>query len=257
MSVSISTIKRLLIILIGVLVITYLFSLNMENHFFEFNTRWLSNDFLFAISGGAFASLLIVLVCEVIKYRQQKLMTEHALLANLESLYGQFLIIRSNCMRSLNGHDIVPDNLIQPVCNSATMIVDYINGIDYTTFCKRNKVREILTQFKTDKFLTLKNVLYSFTFLNISIKEDAINLLFQGKQKNVTSDCPYTKETLNKVINQTATILTYLDQITSQIDNELDNRYHWQNVKNSLNAYQDNFVRQTLEDYLKENIVVF
>ena len=76
MSVSVNTIKRLMGILIGVLVINYLISLNMENHYIVSNTKWLSNDFLFAIAGGTFASLVVVLVCEIIKYRQIKRATE-------------------------------------------------------------------------------------------------------------------------------------------------------------------------------------
>lgn len=128
MSTSVNTIKRLFWIMLGVLVLTYLISLNMENHFFVANIKWLSNEFLFAIAGGAFASLLIVLICELIKYRQLKFATENALLVNLGSLYGQFLLIRSSCKRVLNNKDLVSDNLIQPTCNNATMVVDSIYG---------------------------------------------------------------------------------------------------------------------------------
>ena len=61
MSISVKTIKLLLWILLGVFALTYLISLNIENHFVVANLKWLSNDFLFAIAGGAFASLAIVL----------------------------------------------------------------------------------------------------------------------------------------------------------------------------------------------------
>ena len=152
MSVSVNTIKRLLAILIGVLAITYLISLNMENHYIVSNTKWLSNDFLFAIAGGTFASLVVVLVCEIIKYRQLKLATENALLVYLGSLYGQFLIIRSNCKRVLNNANIVSDNLIQSTCDNATIITDSINGIDYNLICKTNKARELL------KFLSILHI---------------------------------------------------------------------------------------------------
>lgn len=66
MSASVNTIKRLLWVLLGVFALTYIISLNIENHFVAVNTKWLSNVFLFAIVGGAFASLVIVLVCEYI-----------------------------------------------------------------------------------------------------------------------------------------------------------------------------------------------
>ena len=72
----------------------------MENHFVVADTKWLSNEFLFAIAGGAFASLVIVLVCEIIKYKQIKFATEATLFSNLANLYGQFLIINVSSTNS-------------------------------------------------------------------------------------------------------------------------------------------------------------
>ena len=257
MSTSVNTIKWLLGVLLGVIILTYLISLNMENHFVIVNTRWLSNNFLFAIAGGALASLLIVLVCEIIRYRQLKLATEAVLFSNMGNLYGQFLIIRSSCKRVLNNHALVADNLIQPISNSAAMFADSINSIDYTPLCNKNKINEIIAQFKSEKYQVLKSVLTSFIYYQIAIHEDEIILKKQGIQGGVTSDSPNVNQALNKVINQSTTILTYLDQIISQFDNELGNRYNWLNVKQSMNIYQENFIEQHLDDYLKEDVIVF
>lgn len=257
MTTSLKTIKQLIWVLLGVFILTYLISLNMENHYVVANVKWLSNNFLFAIAGGAFASLVVVLVCEIIKYRQLKFATEGALFSYMGNLYGQFLIISGNCKRTLNGHDLVPDNLIQSPCDNAMMLADYINGIDYITFCGKNNVSDVLSKFKTEKYLLLKNVVISFTYLRIAIREDSKMLLQQGKRDFVTSDCPNVKDALNKVIGQTSTILTYLDQIISQIDDGLDNRYNWYNLRKTLNTYQDNFENKSLADYMNEDIVVF
>lgn len=257
MSTSVNTIKWLLGVLLGVIILTYLISLNMENQFVIVNTRWLSNNFLFAIAGGALASLLIVLVCEIIRYRQLKLATEAVLFSNMGNLYGQFLIIRSSCKRVLNNHALVADNLIQPISNSAAMFADSINSIDYTPLCNKNKINEIIVQFKSEKYQVLKSVLTSFIYYQIAIHEDEIILKKQGIHGGVTSDGPNVNQALNKVINQSTTILTYLDQIISQFDNELGNRYNWLNVKQSMNTYQENFIEQHLDDYLKEDVIVF
>lgn len=257
MSVSVNTIKRLMAVLIGVFAITYFISLNMENHYIILNTKWLSNDFLFAISGGTFASLVVVLVCEIIKYRQIKIATEGALFSYLANLYGQFLIIKGNCTRTLKSHNIVSDNLIQSTCDNSMMLVDYINGIDYSPYCKNNIIKDILDQFKKEKYSTLKNVLISFANLRIAIREDSIILLQQGKRDIVTSDCRNTQGTLNKIKSQTSTILIYLDQIISQIDNGLQNKYNWQSLKKTMDTYQDNLETKTLADYMNEDLVVF
>ena len=257
MSTSVNTIKWLLGVLLGEIILTYLISLNMENHFVAVNTKWLSNDFLFAIAAGALASLLIVLVCEVIRYRQLKFATEAVLFSNLGNLYGQFLIIRSSCKRVLNNHALVADNLIQPISNSAAIFADSINNIDYTPLCNKNKINEIIAQFKSEKHQVLKSVLTSFIYYQIAIHEDKIIMEKQGIHGGVTSDGPNVNQALNKVINQSTTILTYLDQIISQFDSELDNRYNWLNVKQSMNTFQENFIEQRLEDYLKDDVIVF
>lgn len=256
MSTSVNTIKKLLWVLAVFLTLTYLISLNMENHLIALNAKWISNDFLFAIAGGAFASLVIVLVCELIKYRQLKLDTENVLLINLGSLYGQLLMIRSNCQRALNNTDIVSDNLIQQTCYDAMTVADTIYRIDYALLCN-NKVKDLLNQFKTSKYLAIKTILINFTFLRIAINEDKKVLIQQRMPEMVKSSCPNTNKVLNKVVSQSTTILTYLDQIITQMDDETGNRYQWNNIKQSLNTYQDNYIGQPLDDYIKEDVIVF
>lgn len=137
------------------------------------------------------------------------------------------------------------------------MFADGINGIDYTPFCNKNKIKDVLLQYKVNKYQTMKSILFGFVNLQIAIHTDKIELLKQKNNSDVTSDGPNVNRTLKKVIEQTTSILTYLDQIISQIDNELGNRYHWQDVKQTLNTYQENFIEQTFQDYLKEDVVVF
>lgn len=257
MSAIVNTIKKLWGILIGVLGLTYFISLNMENHFIELNVTWISNYFLFTIEGGVFASLIVVLICELVRYHQLKLATENALLVYLGNLYGQFLIIRSNCKRSLNNAIIVPENLIQSNCDNATIIADSVFKIDYKLICKYNRVEELLNQFKANKYVDIKNVLISFIFLRIAINEDKKLLIQQRESELVKSTCPNTNKVLNKVVNQSTTILTYLDQVLTQMDDELGHKYQWQSKKQVLNTYQSNYIGQQLENFLNEDVIVF
>ena len=87
MSSSVNTIKRILWILLGVSILTYLISINMENYFVSVDSKWLSNDFLFAIAVGIFASLVIVLICEIIHYKQMKIAVENAMLMYFGNRY--------------------------------------------------------------------------------------------------------------------------------------------------------------------------
>ena len=186
MSTSVNTIKKLLWALFGMFALTYLLSLNIENHFVVINSKWVSNSFLFTIAGGIFASLIVVILCEFVRYRQIKYATEITLITYLASLYGYFLTIRSNCQRALGSQDAIADNLIQPTSDNATMTADYINGIDYTSF-NNNKIQKNLTIFKTEKLLAIKYVLAGFRYYRIAFNEDKLILMKQGKREQKTS----------------------------------------------------------------------
>ena len=256
MSTTVKTIKTLLWALLGMFALTYLISLNIENHFVVINSKWISNSFLFTIVGGIFASLIVVILCEFIRYRQMKYATEITLITYLASLYSQFLIIQSNCKRALASHDAIADNLIQSACDNATMTVDLVNGIDYTPFCN-NKTKAVITKFKTEKQRTIKEILTSFFFYRIAYGEDKMILMKRGKREIITSNCPNVNNALHKIVNQTSTVLSYLDTIITDLDNELGKKYDWKNRKQAVNSYQKNYTSQNLNDYLKEDIVVF
>lgn len=93
MKSSIKTIKFLLVFSVFLLLLTYSISLNEENRWIALNTPWLSNNFAFAIAGGSFASLLVVLACELQKYQTIKRQTEDSIFGQLFSLYSQVTII--------------------------------------------------------------------------------------------------------------------------------------------------------------------
>lgn len=257
MSATVNTLKRLLLILFIVALATYVVSLNMENHFIICHVKWISNEFLFAIVCGIFASLFVVIVCEYIKYRQIKTSVENAIFMYHGNLYGQFLIIRGNCQRAINGNEVVADNLIQSTCDNAMALADSIWGLDYCVFQKNNKIENLLSIFRLEKHLLIKNVLAEFTFLRIAIRVDSKQLLLTGKRDIVTANCPKTNETLHRIVDQTEMIIAYLDQQLSQIDDIFGNRYNWNRIKKILNDYQSNYIEKSLDDYLHKRPMSF
>lgn len=260
MSTCVNTLKRLLLILIGVAVATYVVSLNMENHFVICHSKWISNDFVFAIVCGIFASLFVVIVCEYIKYRQMKTSVEDAIFMYYGNLYGQFLIIRGNCQRAINGNEVVADNLIQSTSDNAMALADSIWKLDYCVFHKfhkNNKLENLLSNFRLEKHLLIKNVLTEFTFLRVAIREDSKQLMLAGKRDIITANCPKVSETLHRIADQSEIIIAYLDQQLSQIDDEFKNRYNWDSIKKTLNDYQTNYTGQSLDNYLRKELVTF
>ena len=89
----------------------------------------------------------------------------------------------------------------------------------------------------------------------MAIQTDRIVMLSQGVPDKITNNSTNTNAVLKKIIGQTATLLTHIDQNLTLIDKELGNRYNWQIIKQTINAYQDGFTSKSLEDYLSEDII--
>ena len=152
MKVCVNTIKWLIGFLVVVFVLAYCISLNIENHFIFVNSKWISNDFLFAVSGGAFASLLIVFALEVLKYFQLKKETEDKLFSYFMNLYDSVLQIRTICKRAIDGSYSITGGMLRQTTDNAILNLNAINYLDYTSFCKqKNRISRLLVCFRQEK----------------------------------------------------------------------------------------------------------
>ena len=43
----------------------------------------------------------------------------------------------------------------------------------------------------------------------------------------------------------------------NQIDDVFGNRYNWNRIKRTLSDYQNNYIGQSLDDYLQKQLVIF
>lgn len=248
MNLCTNTIKNLSTASVLVFILTYIISLNIENRFFIINSKWISSNFIYTITSGAFASILIVLICEYIKYLNLKQEAENAIFLKMSNLFGQILIIKYTCTRALHSHGIVDQYLIHTTCNNVSITSDNICGIDYTPLWgKTNRVKTILNLYISQKHSSIKKFPQKSILLQIAHNEEKIILLQQGKDSLITYDAPKVKAELIRIINQTLPILIDLDIILTQIDKQCNNRYHWQTTKESLYKYEDNYVESNSE----------
>lgn len=253
MRVCVNTIKWLIGFLIVVFILAYCISLNIENHFIIVNSKWISNDFLFAVSGGAFASLLIVLALEVLKYFQFRKDTEDRLFSYFMNLYDSVLQTRTACKRAIDGSYSITGGMLRQTTDNAILNLNAINYLDYTSFCKKkNRISKLLVCFRQEKYFPIKNTLVDFLFFHLAVQEDQIDLLQQGKTDNVTCNSTNTNKALKKILCQSGDLLTLIDQFLSNIDNELGNRYNWKSIKQTMNTCQANYTSKSLKDYLIE-----
>lgn len=252
MKTSLITIKYVLALAGVFLLLTYSVSLNIENEFLILDTFWLSNEFLFAIAGGSFASLLVIFVCELQKYFLLKRQTEDCIYNQLFALYTQITIIHYNTKRQLNDTNIpVPSNLIDGIANRGQLCLNSLASIDYTTFAKNNKIRGILNLYNGNEGMCIRSFLQNSVFLKIAINEDKMAMLRRGRDEIVTSSSPKTNLTLNKILDDSSTILTFAEHSLSTMDKECKNRYHWNDLRRNIISYEENFVSADLDSFLK------
>lgn len=256
MKSSIYTIKFLVILSVVLLLATYCISLNDENRWIVLNTPWLSNSFVFAIFGGTFASLLVVLACEIQKYQSIKRQTEDYIFCQLFSLYSQVTIIHYNTKRQLNDRvSPVPSNLIDEIANRGKMCLTSLTSIDYFTFCKHSIIKKQLIQYRGISGTRILYFLQNTVFLKMAINEDRIDLLKQGKDVLIISNMPKTRQTLEKIFNDSSVVLSFIENSIEIIDKDCNKRYHWSELKRKVISGEEDFVSPILDDFLKSPII--
>ena len=109
---SIKVIKWCSFISIVFLILTYSVTVNSEGHFISVNSVWISNSFLITLFGGVFASMLVVVLCEIQKYLSAKTSTEEYLFYQSLYLYQALMQMKTIIGDYLNHNEWpVPENL--------------------------------------------------------------------------------------------------------------------------------------------------
>ena len=117
------------------LIITYAVTVNAEAHFVVLDSVWISNSFLITLFGGVFASMLVVLLCEIQKYLSLKSRTEQYLFYQSLYLY-QALVQTRVFIEDYLSHEewILTDNLFDESVRKFQCQLNAIQTTDYATF---------------------------------------------------------------------------------------------------------------------------
>ena len=236
----------------GILAIfTYLISLNIAFDWFDLG--YLSNNFMLTIFGGAFASMLVVLICEIQKYLYNKTLSEDALFAHVGHVYAHLYVIETNLKRQLeNEKETVFKELIRNNLENLKQEIEIIRNIDYTRFSKNNKF--VLRNKEFGKWLMtdFSRFVSEGAYLAIAVNTDQIgNMIATGSQGNVTATSPYTSVVMDKLIKRTADMLSIVDDYGKFIDDSCKNRYIWELKKLSVEKVVD-IEFADIDDYIKE-----
>lgn len=235
-------------------VLTYLISLNISYGWFE--VKWMSNNFLLTIIGGAFASMLVVLACEIQKYFENKTTAENRAFYHVSNLFGQFLILKKEINKAINNiNDPMTTGMFDQVERNATAHLDWINQIDYTSFSKRSKVAEVLRAFQNRTSFELKNVLTNFRNLDTAIVTDQLMDAYAGKlNSRITSCSDNTGKALRIQLRDIDIALGKIDVFMVELERGSKGRLNWEKNKTIMFDVWKNTQEYGFEAFINQEV---
>lgn len=241
---SIKVIKWCSFFSIVFLILTYAVTVNSEGHFISVNSVWISNSFLITLFGGVFASMLVVVLCEIQKYLSTKASTEEYLFYQSLYLFQALMQMKTIIGDYLNHNEWpVPENLFD---ESVRMIQSEMNALqitDYATF--KHGEKTFMVEHGRFRIVTLPKIqplLQGGTRLRLAINETDIEYLenqlathsYSGARKQITSNSPRVAQMLKNELDTISSAIELVDKYISILNNHCNNRYKWNEVKESL-----------------------
>ncbi len=238
--------------------LTYLITLNIEIRFLSLNSSWISNNFALTICGGAFASFLVVLLCEIQKYFSNKVLCENTIFYQTMYLYIALYLMHRNIEDFLNDkNQPVPPILLDDRVHMAYGQVTALQSVDYVTFLEKNTLfaaQECFHSHELQKIGTLLNhTLYLKTAVNTV---ELHNLESGGRSGVVTSSDSIVAQTLMRLNQETVEELNAVDCFLATMQNHCKKRFDWDSIKRTIQSgYISVFEAGKFEDFLKDTEV--
>lgn len=223
----------LLIIAIGSLVATYIFSLGAVLGWAECN--YLSYSFLIVVFSGIFASTLVALLLEYINYRNEKSDIEAKILGNLLVLYITIHTQLSQAQMYLENDKIqIPLNLFDEGGPTIDKLSKELFSFDYNPILKkRNKLYNSFVAYRNTKVADLSGYLSMFKYFNLAINNEKINKLKSAQAFVPTSNMPMIKRAIEQI---TANAKERKRDISNVLETFSPKRFDWKTNKKNIDA---------------------
>ena len=241
---SISVIKWCGLICIVFLVLTYAVTVNSEGNFITVDSVWISNSFLITLFGGVFASMLVVVLCEMQKYWNSKTNTEQFLFYQSFYLYQALMQMKTIIEDYLNHNEWrISENLLD---ESVRMIQSEMNALqvtDYATFKHdENTLMVEHGKFRIETLPRIQPLMQSGVRLKLAINETDMEYLqnqltthtYSGASRKITAKSPKVAQMLNNELDTISSAIALVDNYISILNNHCNNRYKWNDVKSKL-----------------------
>lgn len=211
-------------------------------------------DFLLTILGGCFASMIVVMACEIQKYSLNKCQIESYMFNNMTIAYSKILIMK-NSMDEVINHPEKPvlKNSLTQCREQALFALSNVCNCDYTTFCKKRGLARDFYNF-CNKAYQIDRKINNIRYFDMAIGKDEIKELekighlstgIDGNSATVAIVAKLLARQLQSVIND-------VEDFMSKID--YNNKFKWNERKLSEQDRVGVFSQDhSLENFIKEN----
>lgn len=220
------------------LALTYFTTVNIETHILKLNTIWFSNNFALTIFGGAFASIIVVLICEVQKYITAKASVEEYIFYQALYLYqALFLMQQSICDYQKNTEASVPDNLLDETSRMIQSEIFALQSTDYTPFKRKNLLLTAHQKFCRKTVIDFQPILKGSNAVKIAINKVKIYYLQQNVlNRRVTSVDEPLQTVLSIQLGRVSDALAEVDEYLKDIDKYCNQRYGWEKQREQIHS---------------------
>lgn len=212
---------------------TVTYAISVKEKFGVNELKWLPDTFLIAVFGGAFASMLVVLICEISKYYENRLNTETFLFSHLYYLYGQLQAIQKNIVFFTNHENQIYEGALTQLISNSVAEMNTIYYTDYAPFKKGNSILAEKANYNREVFPIVQTFLQDCQMLRMAFLTDKISVIEKemGKREETGNN---TSLVLAKLIKQIQAPLSLLDKMLTKIDQLCNGRYNWLQVRDNM-----------------------
>lgn len=246
---NIKTIKVTAWLSLLLIAITYLISIRKVLGVQELEC--LPDTFLLAVFGGTFASMLVVLICEISKYFQNRESTETYLFSHLYYLYGQLQIIKKNIDFLSQQKDRIHEDALTRLITNSEAEMNTIFFADYIPFRKNNAVFTEKTNYNTKVYPIIQQFLQDCRLLKMAVLTDKITITQREMGNHIGAD-NNADLVLIKLSEQIREPLSLIDELLTKIDQLCHGRYNWAQVRDDMITRIPDNQTDSLEQFLKK-----
>ena len=213
--------------------------------------KWLPDTFLLTVFGGAFASMLVVMICEISKYFENKVSTEAFLFLHLYYLYGQLQVILKNLDFLATHEDQMHKNALKQLIHNSEAEMNAIYYADYAPYKTNNPILAEKIKYNSQIFPIIRCFLQNCGMFEMAVLTDEKIKIERslGIDKGTDNNAHLV---LKKLFADIQKPLTLLDNMLTRIDKHCQGRYNWAQIRDNMQKGLPDNRTDMLERFLEK-----